>query len=126
MDGICVEAQAFTAWRGAPAARCLTDRPPVIVPLIVDSTGCDRPDRRLSPTRITLNRYARGADHLVCRQVEHHVVAPEFPVELAGWIERMILPPIAAVDDHLRIPLREVEAAALPPLAPRYRRRPGP
>ena len=118
VHGISVEPNAF-APGSHRAAAALTARPPVPLPLIVDWIASRRRGRCLLPTRITLNRDTRGTNHLVCSQVEHHVVAPEFAVELAGWIERMIFPAMAIVDDDLRIPLREVEAPALPPLTPR-------
>src|SRR6266851_4945593 len=115
MNGVGKEPDAFSTDL-RPSAPGSGEWGVVPIALIVD-----RPhrDRRLFPTGITLNRYARGPDDLVCGQIEHHVVAREFAVELAGWIERMIFPPIAVVDDDLRIPLREIEPAALPSLAPR-------
>ncbi len=94
---------------------------PVPRTLVVDRSTTDR---RPFPARIAFHRYARRSDHLVLDEVEDHVVARELAVELARRIERMVLPAVLVVHDDLRIPLREIEAPALPSLAPRQRRGP--
>src|SRR5207247_9363591 len=73
------------------------------------------------PSRITFDGHARGADHLVRRQIQRHVVRRELAVELPRRIQRMRLPPVPVVHHDFRIPLREVEAPPPPPLAPRQR-----
>src|SRR5207249_1267181 len=89
----------------------------VPVALIIDSE-CGV-GLRLFPSRVSLHRNPSGADHLVLRQVEHDVVSGELAVKLASRIERMVFPAVAVVHYHLGIPLREVEAPPLAPLAPR-------
>ena len=99
------------------------DRGAVPIALVVD------PELRVGlgvlPPRIPLDGHARSADHLVVGEIEHHVVARELAVELARRVEGMRLPAVAVVDDHLGIPLREVEAPAPAPLAPRQGGGPG-
>ncbi len=72
---------------------------------------------RFFPARIALHRNARGADHLVRREVERDVVGGELAVELAPRVKWVVFPAVAVVHHHLGIPLREIEAPALAPLA---------
>ena len=91
----------------------------VPVALIIDSE-CGV-DLRCFPARVAFHRDARGADHLVLGELEHDVVRGELAVELAPGIERVVLPTVAVVHHDLGIPLREIEAPAPAPLAPRQR-----
>src|SRR5438034_8104998 len=74
---------------------------------------------RVVPARVSLHRNPSSADYLVLWQIEHDVVRGELAVKLASRIERMVFPAVAVVHHHLGIPLREVEAPPLAPLAPR-------
>ncbi len=89
----------------------------VPIPLIIDSE-CGV-GLRFFPARVAFHRDARGADHLVLWQVEQHVVGGELAVELASRIERVVFPAVTVVHHDLGIPLREIEAPAPAPLAPR-------
>ena len=68
---------------------------------------------------IAADRHAGGANHLIGGDIEIHQERAELPVELSGRIERMLFPAVAIVDHHLGVPLGEVEAPALTPLAAR-------
>src|SRR5437016_3382324 len=93
------------------------ERGAVPVALILD------PERRVGlrvvPTRVAFHRDAGGADHLVLGEVESDVEGGELAVELAPRVKRVVLPAVAVVHHHFGIPLREIEAPALAPLASR-------
>src|SRR2546421_737459 len=89
------------------------------LPYSESSQASARPNRRLLPSRVTLNRHTGRANHLVRSQVQHHVVARELAVELSCRIEWMVLPSILVVHDDFRIPLRKIEPPALASLAAR-------
>ena len=114
------EAHAFPPFRlPAPGTR---GPGPVPFALVID------PQRRVGlralPPGISLDRYARRADHLVGGQVQRHVVRRELAVELARGIERVRFPTVPVVHHNLGVPLREVEAPPLPSLTPWQRRGP--
>ena len=94
----------------------------VVVALVIDS--CAAIDVCPFPARISFNRHTRRPNHLIFGQVERNVVGREFTVELAGRIQRVILPAVFVVHDDFGIPLREVEATASTSLAARQGRGP--
>src|SRR5256884_2410060 len=100
--------------RRTPGSR---ERGAVPLALIVDPEILVR--FRVVPARVSLHRNPSSADYLVLWQIEHDVERGELAVELATRIERMVFPAVAVVHHHLGIPLREVEAPPLAPLAPR-------
>src|SRR5207244_3960478 len=100
--------------RRTPGSR---ERGAVPLALIVDPEILVR--FRVVPARVSLHRNPSSADYLVLWQIEHDVERGELTVELAPRIERMVFPTVAVVHHHLGIPLREVEAPPLAPLAPR-------
>ncbi len=95
----------------------------VVVTLVFDRTA--RCLIRVLPAGIATDRHAGGTHDLVGREVEVHQERAELAVELAGGIQRVLLPAEAVVDHDLGIPLGEIEPAPLPPLPARHRRRPG-
>src|SRR5439155_239656 len=100
--------------RRTPGSR---ERGAVPLALIVDPEILVR--FRVVPARVSLHRNPSSADYLVLWQIERDVERGELTVELAPRIERMVFPTVAVVHHHLGIPLREVEAPPLAPLAPR-------
>src|SRR2546430_5833032 len=118
VDGVGVESDTFASWRCAACVRRAACD--VVIALVLDRNA--RIGVCLLPAGISFHWYSCRSDDLVSWQVYGDIVTPEFPVELTGWIERMILPAVAIVHDDFRIPLCEIEAPALPPLAPLQRR----
>src|SRR5207253_524994 len=100
--------------RRTPGSR---ERGAVPLALIVDPEILVR--FRVVPARVSLHRNPSSADYLVLWQIERDVERGELTVELAPRIERMVFPTVAVVHHDLGIPLREVEAPPLAPLAPR-------
>ena len=76
------------------------------------------------PARIAGRRDAGGAQHLVPRQLQRHVVARERPVELPGPQVRARFPPVGTVERDPRVPVGPVVMATPPPLPPGLRRQP--
>ena len=123
MDLLGVEMDALACGRHGAAPRPPVPRP-VPAALIID------PQPRIGlgvlPPRVAFDDHAGGPDDLVLGQVEQHVVRRELAVELARGIERVVLPSPPVVHHDLGIPLREIEASSLAPLAPREGRGPRP
>src|SRR4051794_35185421 len=78
----------------------------VEVPLVVDRSGWISVGAL--PPRVPTHSHTSRSDDLILRNVEVHQERREFAVELACGVEWVLLPAIAVVDHHLRVPLREV------------------
>jgi hypothetical protein len=123
MDALSVEPHALPPRRlPAPEAPEAPGPGSVPVALIIDPQS--RVGLGVLPPWVPCDRDAGRAYHLVHGQVQSHVVRRELAVELARRIQRVRFPTEPIVHDDLGIPLREVEAPTLPPLASRQGRRP--
>src|SRR6266702_3216193 len=96
MDGIGVESDALAPLsRGAPQwADGPTGRRAVPITLVINRGASDG---SLLPTRVAFDRHSSRTDHLVCCEVQRHIIAREFAIKLAGRIQRMILPAVLVV-----------------------------